>query len=75
MSTVTLVDGRVVNSDNREYLMECFARHLLSRPIEFRQQYLAELEGKGEQGGADAVREALMTVHKARVSASIHKPR
>jgi hypothetical protein len=65
-SIVTLIDGRCVPSNSREWLIECLARDLLARPLGIRRQWLADMERKGDQAGAQELRRAMEAVHKAR---------
>jgi hypothetical protein len=64
--TVTLINGREVASDSREWLLETLARHILRRPLDVRRQWLADMERKGDKAGADELREAMRTVHEHR---------
>jgi hypothetical protein len=71
MAEVTLLDGRTVPSNSRDWLIECLARDLLSRPLALRRQWLADMERKGDQAGADELRDAMTAVHeKARANAT-----
>jgi len=61
MGTVTLIDGREVDSASEEWRAECEARHVLSmRDIGRRREYLAAItKRRGEAHGkmlADLVR-------------------
>lgn len=64
MADVTLLDGRTVPSTSREWLIECLARDLLARPLALRRQWLADMERKGDQAGADELRDAMRAVHE-----------
>lgn len=61
MGTVTLIDGRQVDSYSEDWRAECEARHVLSIPnILARREYLAAItKRRGEKAGkelADLVR-------------------
>ncbi len=61
MGTVTLIDGREVDSASEAWRAECEARHILSmRDIYSRREYLAAIsKRRGEKAGnelADLVR-------------------
>ena len=55
MVTVTLIDGREVDSWSEEWRAECEARHVLSmRDIGRRREYLAAIsKRRGEKAGND----------------------
>ena len=61
MGTVTLIDGREVDSYSEAWRAECEARHILSMPNKFvRRNYLEQVaKRRGEKAGqqlADLVR-------------------
>lgn len=63
MRTVTLHDGRQVPSYSREWLLECLARRLLAHRLDYRREWLARMEPKGDKAGADELRAVLSAVH------------
>lgn len=69
---VTLVDGRQVPSDSREWMEECMARHFLAMPLTKRRQALfgkqnafGEFKGGYQQRHGDAATERLKAVMMA----------
>ena len=73
MGTVTLIDGRQVDSYSEDWRAECEARHVLSIPtIQARRDYLSGCAKKrGEKAGkelADLVRKVWEHNRQLRVS-------
>lgn len=64
MSLVTLHDGRQVDSMTREWQIECLARHLLTRPLEDRRQFIAGFEKRNPRA-ADQLRGVMTSLHRA----------
>lgn len=67
--TVTLVDGRVVRSDSREWQLECLARHVLTKPLAERRLWLEQYEKRHGPIGANELKAAMTALHqKARAA-------
>jgi hypothetical protein len=63
MTTVTLHDGRQVDSMGKDWQLECLARHLLARPLEERQAFLAGWE-KRRAGSSTELRRVMTALHE-----------
>ncbi len=67
MNTVTLLDGREVDSASEEWRHECEARSIAARPtLDERRQYLSEVERRRGKDAADRLRETMKQLGEAR---------
>jgi hypothetical protein len=73
-SAVRLDDGRVVCSSCEDWREECEARMLLGKPLQFRRDYLKDLENNGRHGmeRANSLRRVMSEIH-ARVKNGRHQ--
>ena len=67
MSTVTLLDGRQVDSASEDWRHECEARAIAARPtLAERRMYLDEVERRRGAAAADRLRETMKQLWEAR---------
>lgn len=67
MSTVTLLDGRQVDSASEDWRHECEARAIAARPtLAERRMYLDEVERRRGTAAAERLRETMKQLWEAR---------
>jgi len=67
MSTVTLIDGREVNSASEEWRHECEARAIAALPtLAQRRAWLDNIQSKRGQAAADALRSTMAELWKGK---------
>jgi hypothetical protein len=67
MSTVTLLDGRQVDSASEDWRHECEARAIAARPtLAERRMYLDEVERRRGAAAAERLRETMKQLWEAR---------